>query len=39
MKLCADISEIRKDTGWKPSTTFEAGIEKILNYQRKGNLD
>ena len=39
MKLCADISEIRKETGRKPSTTFEAGIEKILNYQRKGNLD
>jgi hypothetical protein len=28
--LCADISELTADTGWKPSTSFENGIRKML---------
>ncbi|MCL2764364.1 MAG: NAD(P)-dependent oxidoreductase [Treponema sp.] len=30
MYLCADISELTKDTGWKPEITFEEGIKKII---------
>jgi nucleoside-diphosphate-sugar epimerase len=29
--LCADISELTTDTGWKPEIMFEAGIQKIIN--------
>jgi len=28
--LVADISELYKDTGWQPRTTFEAGIDKVI---------
>ncbi|MDD6489423.1 MAG: NAD(P)-dependent oxidoreductase [Clostridia bacterium] len=30
MYLCADISEITADTGWKPSTQFREGITAII---------
>ncbi|MDR2446418.1 MAG: NAD(P)-dependent oxidoreductase [Treponema sp.] len=30
MHLCADISELIADTGWKPEVSFEEGIRKIL---------
>lgn len=30
MRLCADISELTKDTGWKPETDFRQGIKNIL---------
>lgn len=30
MYLCADISDLLKDTGWKPEVSFEDGIRKIL---------
>ncbi|MDR3124517.1 MAG: NAD(P)-dependent oxidoreductase [Endomicrobium sp.] len=30
MYLCADISELTADTGWKPSISFENGIRKML---------
>jgi len=30
MYLCADISELSKDTGWKPEMSFENGIRKII---------
>lgn len=30
MNLCADISDLEKDTGWKPKTEFSLGIRKIL---------
>ena len=30
MYLCADISEIKTDTGWAPETTFIEGINKII---------
>lgn len=30
MFLCADISELQKDTGWKPATDFSDGIGKII---------
>ena len=28
--LCADISELTNDTGWKPEISFEEGVKKIL---------
>lgn len=31
MHLCADITELRRDTGWLPQTKFSDGIKKILN--------
>jgi nucleoside-diphosphate-sugar epimerase len=30
MYLCADISELTKDTGWKPDFSFEEGIRKLI---------
>jgi nucleoside-diphosphate-sugar epimerase len=30
MYLCADISELTNDTGWKPEVSFEEGIKKII---------
>lgn len=29
MHLCADITELKKDTGWEPKTPFEDGIRRI----------
>jgi len=31
MYLCADISELTGDTGWKPEISFENGIKKIID--------
>lgn len=36
MNLCADISELTKDTGWKPETTFERGIEMTIKHIERG---
>lgn len=30
MFLCADISEVTKDTGWKPTTSFREGVSKYI---------
>ncbi len=30
MYLCADISELQKDTGWEPATEFAEGIRKTI---------
>ena len=30
MFLCADISELQRDTGWVPATDFKDGIRKII---------
>jgi len=30
MYLCADISELTGDTGWKPEVSFEEGIKQII---------
>jgi UDP-glucose 4-epimerase len=30
MYLCADISELTNDTGWKPEVSFDEGIKKII---------
>lgn len=35
MNLCADISRLQKDTGWKPEVAFEDGIRKIIKSLRK----
>jgi nucleoside-diphosphate-sugar epimerase len=32
MYLCADISELTRDTGWKPEVSFEEGIKKIITW-------
>ena len=30
MYLCADVSDLEKDVGWKPATDFAEGIKNIL---------
>jgi nucleoside-diphosphate-sugar epimerase len=30
--LCADISELTADTGWKPEVSFKDGIKKVINF-------
>lgn len=35
MYLCADISELQKDTGFCPQTSFYEGIEDIWNQKQK----
>jgi nucleoside-diphosphate-sugar epimerase len=35
MYLCADISELTEDTGFKPQYTFKEGIEKTVNWCRQ----
>ncbi len=30
MYLCADISELQRDTGWQPQISFEEGIKSLL---------
>lgn len=30
MNLCADISKLQKDTGWKPKTSFKDGILEMI---------
>jgi nucleoside-diphosphate-sugar epimerase len=36
MYLCADISELRNDTGFKPSVNFEDGIRKTIEWVKSG---
>lgn len=36
MYLCADISELTKDIGWKPSTDFATGISKCMQALKEG---
>lgn len=38
MYLCADISELTKDTGFVPEVDFEEGIEKTIQYVKDTNL-
>ena len=33
MYLCADISELTYDTGWRPEISFEDGIKKVLTFK------
>ena len=35
MYLCADISELKKDTGFEPAYTFEKGIEETIQWIRE----
>jgi len=32
---CADISRLKKLTGWEPTITLEQGIKMIINYEIK----
>jgi nucleoside-diphosphate-sugar epimerase len=34
MFLCADISELTADTGWKPEVAFEEGVKKIIAFSQ-----
>jgi nucleoside-diphosphate-sugar epimerase len=36
--LCADISELSRDTGWKPDFSFEDGVKNILRYRYEKTL-
>lgn len=35
MYLCADLSELTKDTGFKPQISFEEGIKKTVEWRKK----
>ena len=35
MHLEADISDLKRDTGWNPMTSFEEGIQKTVEYETK----
>lgn len=35
MNICADISDLENDTGWKPKVSFKAGISMIVDTLRK----
>jgi UDP-glucose 4-epimerase len=35
MYLCADISKLRKDTGFKPVVPFNKGIKEMINWYRE----
>ena len=39
MYLCADISELTKDTGFKPEVTFDSGIEKTVQWMKSTESD
>ena len=34
MNLCADISSLEADIGWRPRISFEDGIKEIIDWQR-----
>lgn len=38
MNLCADISDIYNDTGWKPEYTFEQAVQEIYNKKLEKNI-
>ncbi|MBR6483550.1 MAG: NAD-dependent epimerase/dehydratase family protein, partial [Clostridiales bacterium] len=38
MYLCADISELTKDTGFEPEYSFEEGIKETVDWYRKEYL-
>ena len=35
MYLCADITELTADTGWKPEVSFEEGIKSLLLHHKR----
>lgn len=37
MYLCADISKLEKDTGFKPEISFEEGIQRTIKWYREIN--
>ena len=36
MYLCADIDELKKDTGFEPQISFEDGIRKTIDWIKMG---
>ena len=39
MYLCADLTELTKDTGFVPETEFEEGIGETIRYVLKTNME
>ena len=39
MHLCADISDLEKDTGWRPVVDFPDGIKEMLKENDIGTYD
>lgn len=37
MRLCADISELKEDTGFSPSVSFDEGIRNTVEWVRKNS--
>jgi nucleoside-diphosphate-sugar epimerase len=37
MYLCADPSALTEDTGWKPQISFAEGIEKTVEWVKRGS--
>lgn len=37
MHLEADISKLKRDTGWEPRVEFEEGIERVIEYYKTAN--
>lgn len=35
MYLCADISDLQKDTGWEPEVSFEEGVHRICKFLKR----
>lgn len=39
MYLDADISELTRDTGWRPEISFEEGIREVIEFYRTWGED
>lgn len=39
MYLVADITELQRDTGWNPTTSFDEGIDRTIRFYRKWIVD
>ena len=38
MHMEADISKLKKDTGWIPQVTFEDGIQRVIEFYKKSDI-
>ncbi len=39
MNLCADISDLTRDTGFVPEISFEEGIKRTIKWYKEGNFE
>ena len=37
MYMCADIEDLKKDTGFEPEHTFDEGIKKTIQWIKEGD--